>query len=224
MATKPAAATALSLHIGLNAVSAAAYEGWDGQLAACEFDAKDVTAIARGRGMKPTTLLTKKATRAALLAAMRKAAKALRSGDLFSMTYSGHGGHVPDTNGDEPDRKDETWCLDDGQLIDDELYLKLSKFEAGVRVLVPSDSCHSGSVTRDRVAVLLPGQRAKMMPTALADAFTPRAMPSTTDCKLKWPRPRARRRPTLTPRWRRWPFTVQQPPRRRWWAALLRQC
>lgn len=34
------AAKAHSLHIGLNAVSAAAYEGWDGPLAACEFDAK----------------------------------------------------------------------------------------------------------------------------------------------------------------------------------------
>jgi len=43
---------------------------------------------------------------------------------------------------------DETWCLFDGQLIDDELYLHLGKFLAGVRVLVFSDSCHSGTVTR----------------------------------------------------------------------------
>ena len=31
----------ISLHIGLNAVNADAYAGWDGPLAACEFDAND---------------------------------------------------------------------------------------------------------------------------------------------------------------------------------------
>ena len=53
----------VSLHIGLNAVSPAAYGGWDGPLAACEFDAKDMAAIARAQGMKTTLLLTKKGTR-----------------------------------------------------------------------------------------------------------------------------------------------------------------
>ena len=42
----------VSLHIGLNAVSAAAYGGWDGPLAACEFDANDMAAIAKSKGMK----------------------------------------------------------------------------------------------------------------------------------------------------------------------------
>src|SRR5882672_3127033 len=126
MAVKPPATAkpkAISLHIGLNGVSAAAYSGWDGPLAACEFDAHDMAAIAKSKGMKPTVLLTKKATRAAALAGMRGAAKSLKPGDLFFMTYSGHGGQVRDTNGDEPDGQDETWCLYDGQLIDDELYL-----------------------------------------------------------------------------------------------------
>ncbi len=159
---------ALSLHLGLNTVNPSAYEGWDGPLAACEFDANDMAALARSQGMKPSVLLTKKATRAALLAGMRSAAKALKSGDLFFLTYSGHGGQVPDTNKDEPDRKDETWCLFDGQLIDDELYFELSRFAAGVRVVVLSDSCHSGSVTRERTPPPPPpGQRAKLMPAAV---------------------------------------------------------
>lgn len=169
MATRPTTAKALSLHLGLNAVSAAAYEGWDGPLAACEFDAKDMATIARGKGIKPTVLLTKKATRAALLSGLRSAAKTLKAGDFFFLSYSGHGGQVPDTNRDEPDRKDETWCLYDGQLIDDELYFELSRFAAGVRVLVLSDSCHSGSVTRARTPPAPPpGQRAKLMPDAVA--------------------------------------------------------
>jgi len=174
MAAKPSTASAakpkgLSLHIGLNGVSAAAYGGWDGPLAACEFDANDMAAIAKAIGAKSTVLLTKKATRANTLAGMRAAAKALKSGDFFLLSYSGHGGQVPDTNGDEPDKKDETWCLYDGQLIDDELYFELSKFAAGVRILVLSDSCHSGSVTRDPLlAAPPPGQRPKVMPEAVA--------------------------------------------------------
>jgi hypothetical protein len=170
MPTAKPAAKALSLHIGLNSVNPAAYEGWDGPLAACEFDAKDMAAIARSKGMKPTILLTKKATRAGLLAGLRMAVRSLKAGDLFFLTYSGHGGQVPDTNRDEPDHKDETWCLYDGQLIDDELYFELSRFAAGVRVLVLSDSCHSGSVTRDRnPPPPPPGQRPKLLPPAVAN-------------------------------------------------------
>jgi hypothetical protein len=160
---------ALSLHIGLNGVSAAAYGGWDGPLAACEFDANDMAAIAKSKGIKSTVLLTKKGTRANVLAGMRGAAKALAAGDLFFMTYSGHGGQVPDVSGDEPDKEDETWCLYDGQLIDDELYFELSRFKAGVRILVLSDSCHSGSVTRERPPPPPPpGQRVKLMPASVA--------------------------------------------------------
>jgi hypothetical protein len=159
----------LSLNIGLNLVSAAAYGGWDGPLAACEFDANDMAAIAKSKGIKATVLLTKKATRANLLAGMRSAAKALKSGDFFLLTYSGHGGQMPDTNGDEDDKKDETWCLYDGQLLDDELYFELSRFAAGVRILVLSDSCHSGTVTREIAPPPPPpNQRPKLMPDAVA--------------------------------------------------------
>jgi hypothetical protein len=160
---------ARSLHIGLNSVDPKAYAGWSGPLAACEFDAKDMAALATSKGIKPTVLLTKKGTRSAVLAGMRAAAKALKKGDLFLLSYSGHGGQVPDTSGEEADRKDETWCLYDGQLIDDELYFELSKFGAGVRVLVFSDSCHSGTITREIAPPPPPpGMRPKLMPGAVA--------------------------------------------------------
>ena len=161
-------ATSMSLHIGLNAVNPAHYGGWSGDLVACEFDANDMAALAKSRGMKSTTLLTKKGTRANVLAGLRAAAKKLKAGDLFFLTYSGHGGQVPDVTDDEEDKNDETWCLFDGELIDDELYLELSRFAAGVRVLVLSDSCHSGTVTRARVPSVAGAGRSKMMPPAVA--------------------------------------------------------
>lgn len=169
-ATKKPAHKAMSLHLGLNAVSGAAYGGWTGPLAACEFDAHDMAAIAAMKGMKSTVLLTKKATRANMLAGMRAAAGALTSGDFFFLTYSGHGGQVPDVTGEEIDKKDETWCLFDGQLIDDELYAELGRFASGVRVLVLSDSCHSGTVTREVPQMMdFPlDQRPKLMPEAVA--------------------------------------------------------
>jgi hypothetical protein len=161
---------AISLHIGLNGVSAAAYAGWDGPLAACEFDADDMAALARAAGIDATVLLTKKATRAAVLGGLRSAAKALAGGGFFVLSYSGHGGQVPDVTGEEEDKKDETWCLYDGQLIDDELYFELSRFSAGVRILVLSDSCHSGTVTRAALmpVATIPSQRPKLMPEPVA--------------------------------------------------------
>ena len=167
--TRPAKPRAWSLHLGLNAVSSEAYSGWSGPLAACEFDANDMAAIARTRGMKSTLLLTRQATRAKALAALRGAAKSLHTGDLFFLSYSGHGGQVPDVSGEEDDKQDETWCLYDGQLIDDELYYELSRFAAGVRILVLSDSCHSGTVTRELPPQpdTLPHQRSKLMPAAV---------------------------------------------------------
>jgi metacaspase-1 len=139
----------VSLHIGLNGVDPTAYSGWAGPLRACEADAGDMAKLARTAGFAPTVLLTKQATRKAVIAGIKAAAKVLKTGDLFLLTYSGHGGQVPDKNGDETDGEDETWCLYDGQLIDDELWELWAAFAKDVRVLVLSDSCHSGTAVRD---------------------------------------------------------------------------
>ncbi|NIU63136.1 MAG: caspase family protein, partial [Pseudomonas stutzeri] len=64
----------LSLHIGINEVSADAYEGWTGPLAACEADAHDMAALAVARGLKASLLITPKATRRNVLRALRAAA------------------------------------------------------------------------------------------------------------------------------------------------------
>lgn len=161
-------ATGISVHIGLNRVDPDHYEGWDGQLAACEADAKDMAALAKAQGFASQSLiLTKAGTADAVAAAISNAAKTLKSGDLFFLTYSGHGGQVLDTNSDEKDRMDETWVCYDRQLIDDELYELWGTFKAGVRILVLSDSCHSGTVLREIPAFVSGGPRIRAMPTTV---------------------------------------------------------
>jgi hypothetical protein len=138
----------ISLHIGLNQVDPVHYAGWKGELVACENDARDLEAIALAQGFVPKSLLTKAATSAAVLDAINRATKELVEDDFFLLTYSGHGGQINDVDDEEPDGLDETWVLYDRQLIDDELYALWSEFRPGVRILVLSDSCHSGTMTK----------------------------------------------------------------------------
>jgi metacaspase-1 len=151
--------TGMSLHIGLNAVDPKQYHGWDGQLRACEQDARDMEALASKLGYRTSVLMTKDATSKKVIAAIENAAATLQAGDAFLLTYSGHGGQVPDRNGDEskqdtdetgewPDRYDETWVLYDRMLIDDELWDLWSRFAAKTRITMLSDSCHSGTVAK----------------------------------------------------------------------------
>jgi hypothetical protein len=160
----------LSIHIGVNRVDPRHYDGWDGALSACEFDANDMAKLARSRGFSVgAKLLTRAATSHAVIAALEQAAKDLKKGDMLFLTYSGHGGQVTDLNGDEKanDRKDETWVLFDRQLVDDELYELYGKFRSGVRIVVLSDSCHSGTVTRSIPPMLEGGPRVRAMPSTL---------------------------------------------------------
>ena len=139
----------ISLHVGLNRVDPVHYVGWKGELVACENDARDMEAIARSQGFVTQSLLTRSATSTSLLGIIEKAAKELVEGDIFLLTYSGHGGQINDVDNQEPDGLDETWVLYDRELVDDELYAIWSLFRPGVRICVLSDSCHSGIATKE---------------------------------------------------------------------------
>jgi metacaspase-1 len=108
--------------------------------------------LARAQGFEVHgPVLTGEATADAVLAELHEVAGQLAPGDIFFLTYSGHGGQVENKNPEddpEDDALDETWCLYDRELIDDELFAAFSKFRSGVRIIVLSDSCHSGTVTR----------------------------------------------------------------------------
>ena len=150
-------AKGISIHIGLNRVDSNHYRDlnnrpWPGTLVACENDARAMQVLAQTQGFTDSTvLLSEQATALNVIGAVDKAAQELHSGDLLFLTYSGHGGQVPDKNSEygEDDDKDETWCLYDRQLVDDELYSLWGRFRPGVRIFVLSDSCHSGTVAKD---------------------------------------------------------------------------
>jgi hypothetical protein len=138
---------ARSVHVGLNRVSAAHY-GSEQPLRGAVADAEAMRAIAGANGFTATLLLNEAATVLAVSQAIAAAAAQLRVGDTFFLSYAGHGSQLFDGAGDEPDSLDETLCLFDRMLLDDELHGLLLGFDAGVRVLVITDSCHSASATR----------------------------------------------------------------------------
>lgn len=140
--------TGISIHLGLNFVDPKHYDGWDGELKACEQDAHDMERLALSRQFRATKLLRERATASAVLGEIGRAAVELTRGDTLLITYSGHGGQMRDLDGDEDDGLDETWCLYDRQVIDDELFAAFMRFQPGVRIVVLSDSCHSGTVTK----------------------------------------------------------------------------
>ena len=190
-----------SIHIGLNNVDPQQYGGWDGALAGCVNDANAMQEVAVSRGFDPKMLLNADATAEAVRAHLDAAAAELGDGDFLFLTYSGHGGQVPDENNDEPDHLDETWCLYDTELVDDSLYGALCTFAPGVRIFVMSDSCHSETVTREIVrrrdagrerAIRAPGPNAKQAPLEVTEAEF-RANKAAYEAQRTWWEPWSRR-------------------------------
>jgi hypothetical protein len=138
-----------ALCIGINN-----YPGTHMDLSGCVNDANDWAAELAGRGFGVDKLIDSQATKAAMVSAIRSLIAAAVSGDVAVITFSGHGTYVPDINGDEIDGLDEALCPYDLQtngaaLIDDEIHTLFSARQAGVRLVLISDSCHSGTVTRE---------------------------------------------------------------------------
>ena len=136
----------ISLHIGLNNVDPKVYPG-TAILKGCINDAKCMNTIAKQVGYTETKILTDKdANIEAVISEIKKAASALQEGDIFFISYSGHGTWIKDKNGDESDGQDEAWCLYNGVLIDDYLNYLWSLFKPNTRIIMLSDSCHSGTM------------------------------------------------------------------------------
>ena len=184
-----------SLHIGLNRVSPAAYGGWSGKLSGCHNDADAMAEIAIARGARCNILLSPDATMQRVIDAIYLISQDAQPCDTVMITYSGHGGQVPDGSHDETDGFDETWVLYDGMLIDDDLNILLAAFKKGVRVVVVSDSCHSGTVTKAEAMGWspIPGMARNDVKAAPAYAcrIAPRSSPSQQQAFIKKPRMKA---------------------------------
>jgi len=140
-----------SIHIGVNKVDTKHYGKLTELNAACN-DAQDMAKLAKDiYGYQVVDLLlNENATSNRLKRAFNKVIQKITKNDILLITYSGHGSQigplVPGLYQDE--FTDQTWCLYDRQWIDDESVLIFSQLPKGTRVLLISDSCHSGTVAK----------------------------------------------------------------------------
>lgn len=129
------------------------YPGADADLGGCVNDAHDwYDTLNRKMDGEPTILLDKKATKLAILDAVRRELSRLAPLETLVVTFSGHGTWLPDLSGDEPDGRDEALCpydvSEDCLITDDELHATLLERDRKSRVILITDACHSGSVFR----------------------------------------------------------------------------
>jgi len=150
------------LLIGIN------YRGTSNQLGGCINDV--LNSKNRILSVYPTAkieLLTddtaNKPTRANILDNLKKLVNNCKPGDTLVFHYSGHGSQVQDIHGDAHDGFDETICpIDfmvprtiryhgktyrvDSQILNNEIHEIISVIPKGVKFLMLSDSCHSGTI------------------------------------------------------------------------------
>ena len=124
------------------------YPGTSNDLNGCVNDARDWSALLQGMGFETSLMLDAQATRANVKAALQGLISATNAGDVAVFTYSGHGTQVSDASGDESDPYDEAVYLYDGTVKVDELRVILDGIHPQATLVIISDSCFSGSVTR----------------------------------------------------------------------------
>lgn len=164
--------TKMALCIGIND-----YPGTDSDLAGCVNDANDWAAAFAKRGFSVEKLFDRKATGAGIRTAIQNLMAKGKNGDSLILQYSGHGSFVPDEDGDEPDGTDECICPYDigaeGPITDDELFDLFSTRAPGVRLVVISDSCHSGTVARFAPIATPPTMRGRGAPRRIVRFLPP---------------------------------------------------
>lgn len=136
-----------ALCIGIND-----YPGTANDLSGCVNDANDWAQVFQAKGYTVKKLLNKAANGSAIRNAIASLVGKAVKGDRVLIQYSGHGSYVPDENGDEPDGTDECLCpwdiMTKGPITDDELFDLFNAKATGVQIVMISDSCHSGTVTK----------------------------------------------------------------------------
>ena len=136
------------LLVGLKSVDSKKYNGWDGINGCwgCELDVDNIEQILNTNGYNEIEILkTKNATSENILKKLEYFSKKIKPEDIFVFYYSGHGGQMPDNDGDELDGHDETLVAYDREIRDDELVKIWEIFSEDTRIFMISDSCNSGT-------------------------------------------------------------------------------
>lgn len=115
----------------------------------CKKDAESLSALMADKfGYTGTTLISEKATKAAVVQKLKEGLAATPEDGLFLFFYSGHGGQEY-LGGQEPtgaDQPDEYLCLYDSHMLDDEIWNLVSTCRG--RVFLYFDACHSATMYR----------------------------------------------------------------------------
>jgi hypothetical protein len=162
---------AVSIHIGVNHPHGPMS---DQPLTTPEVVAWRMAEVASQAGYGSTLVLRgEAATRQAVHDALTGAAGILARDDILFVSFCGHGAQERDMDCDEGHGWDEGWCLKDGHLVDDKLGGYWSLFDAGVRILVVSESCYAGGVGRTGEEADAPPPGPKPAPVMRGAPFVP---------------------------------------------------
>ena len=125
------------------------------KLNGCHNDVYSWKEYLAGKGYQSLTIMTDESkyrgtpyfpTSSNILTQLNAWLKASTKGDRLILTFSGHGGSLPDWSRDERDGKDEfLFGCDLSPIVDDTLNLVVRGLPEGVSLRVVLDCCHSGS-------------------------------------------------------------------------------
>ncbi|MEW6402746.1 MAG: caspase family protein [Chloroflexota bacterium] len=124
------------------------YPGSLNDLNGCVNDAKDWAVLLQGFGFEVSLMLDSQATRQNVKAALSALVSSTGAGEVAVFTYSGHGTQSFDFTSDEADSYDEVLSVYDGNIVDDDLRTIINTIHPQATLVVISDSCFSGTVTR----------------------------------------------------------------------------
>jgi hypothetical protein len=152
-AEAPAAPDVVGLFVGISD-----YPGEGNDLPYTASDATRVRdALINGVGMRTAdgiVLTDAEATRDGVRRAIARLAQQSTPRTTFVFFYSGHGNQVPRAGGPDaadPDGRDETISLYDGDITDDEFAGLLDAFRGG-RQMIVIDACYSGGFSKDAIS------------------------------------------------------------------------
>lgn len=136
---------ARSVHVGIDVVEPRVFGELLPRLRSASRDAMAMRSFADSLGCASRLLVNEDATLERVTASLEAAIERMVAGDLLLVSFSGHGSSLQGA-GDDADGWDESWCLFDGILIDDEFHDLLAAAPAGADVVVVTDACFASGI------------------------------------------------------------------------------